>query len=278
MLEMIAHVTSQLRRLGKQRLALIGGGVLAGAFVVALFGTRFWPAPYDLHWRKTSICACSRRRRAIGWGRTTLAATFSAASCTAPASRCGLGWSPIALAASTGTLLGARGWRVSRRGRRHAHHAADGPDVGVPQHPLGHCHRRRHRAGHRQCHSQPSASCWCRQFARLMRSSVLTVREATYVEAARALGASESRLLFYSILPNCTVPLVVQATLSSGTAILDAAGLSFLGLGAPAADPRVGSHAIRGTRVALASALGHGLSRAGHLRGRLGAQPLWRRA
>ena len=70
------------------------------------------------------------------------------------------------------------------------------------------------------------------QFARLVRSSVLTVREATYVEAARALGATESRLLFYSILPNCTAPLIVQTTLGMGTAILDAAGLSFMGLGA----------------------------------------------
>ena len=79
------------------------------------------------------------------------------------------------------------------------------------------------------------------QFARLVRSSVLTVREATYVEAARALGATESRLLFYSILPNCTAPLIVQATLGLGTAILDAAGLSFLGLGAQPPVPEWGA-------------------------------------
>ena len=79
------------------------------------------------------------------------------------------------------------------------------------------------------------------QFARLVRSSVLTVRETTYVEAALALGATEPRLLFFTILPNCTAPLIVQATLGLGTAILDAAGLSFLGLGAQPPVPEWGA-------------------------------------
>ena len=89
------------------------------------------------------------------------------------------------------------------------------------------------------------------QFARLMRSSVLTVREATYVEAARALGATESRLLFYSILPNCTAPLIVQTTLGMGTAILDAAGLSFLGLGAQPPVPEWGAMLSGGRELLL---------------------------
>ena len=89
------------------------------------------------------------------------------------------------------------------------------------------------------------------QFARLVRSSVLTVREATYVEAARALGATESRLLFYSILPNCTAPLIVQTTLGMGTAILDAAGLSFLGLGAQPPVPEWGAMLSGGRELLL---------------------------
>ena len=89
------------------------------------------------------------------------------------------------------------------------------------------------------------------QFARLVRSSVLTVREATYVEAARALGATESRLLFYSILPNCTAPLIVQTTLGMGTAILDAAGLSFLGLGAKPPVPEWGAMLSGGRELLL---------------------------
>ncbi len=89
------------------------------------------------------------------------------------------------------------------------------------------------------------------QFARLVRSSVLTVRETTYVEAARALGATEPRLLFYSILPNCTAPLIVQATLGLGTAILDAAGLSFLGLGAQPPVPEWGAMLSGGRELLL---------------------------
>ena len=89
------------------------------------------------------------------------------------------------------------------------------------------------------------------QFARLVRASVLTVREATYVEAARALGATESRLLFYSILPNCTAPLIVQTTLGMGTAILDAAGLSFLGLGAQPPVPDWGAMLSGGRELLL---------------------------
>ncbi len=89
------------------------------------------------------------------------------------------------------------------------------------------------------------------QFARLVRSSVLTVREATYVEAARALGATEMRLLFCSILPNCTAPLIVQATLGLGTAILDAAGLSFLGLGAQPPVPEWGAMLSGGRELLL---------------------------
>jgi len=79
------------------------------------------------------------------------------------------------------------------------------------------------------------------QFARLVRSSVLTVKELPFVEAEEAIGAGKLRILFFSILPNCVTPIVVQSTLSMGTAILDAAGLSFLGLGAQPPMPEWGA-------------------------------------
>lgn len=69
-------------------------------------------------------------------------------------------------------------------------------------------------------------------YARVIRSTVLTVRETEYVEASRALGASSWRILFGRILPNALPPLIVLATLGIATAILDTAALSFLGLGA----------------------------------------------
>lgn len=69
-------------------------------------------------------------------------------------------------------------------------------------------------------------------YARLVRAQVLSIKEQEYVTAARAVGASRSRILFKAILPNSTAPLIVAATLGVATAILDTAALSFLGLGA----------------------------------------------
>jgi ABC-type dipeptide/oligopeptide/nickel transport system permease subunit len=69
-------------------------------------------------------------------------------------------------------------------------------------------------------------------YARVIRSSVLSVKETEYVEASRALGASSFSILWKRILPNALPPLIVVGTLGIATAILDAAALSFLGLGA----------------------------------------------
>lgn len=69
-------------------------------------------------------------------------------------------------------------------------------------------------------------------YARVIRASVLSVRETAFVEASKALGASPWQILFGRILPNALPPLIVQATLGIGTAILDTAALSFIGLGA----------------------------------------------
>jgi peptide/nickel transport system permease protein len=78
-------------------------------------------------------------------------------------------------------------------------------------------------------------------FARLTRASVLTVKEREFVTAARAQGAGHKRLLGLYILPNCLEPILVQAALSTGTSVLDAAGLSFLGLGAKPPTPEWGT-------------------------------------
>lgn len=70
------------------------------------------------------------------------------------------------------------------------------------------------------------------QYARVVRASVLSVREQDFVEASRALGASSTSILFFRVLPSALPPLIVQATLGIATAILDTAALSFIGLGA----------------------------------------------
>lgn len=79
------------------------------------------------------------------------------------------------------------------------------------------------------------------QFARIVRSAVLSVKETEYIEAAKSIGAKNGRILTQHVLPNCVAPIIVQATLGIGTAILDAAGLSFLGLGAQPPTPEWGA-------------------------------------
>ncbi|MDE2038726.1 MAG: ABC transporter permease [Elusimicrobia bacterium] len=70
-------------------------------------------------------------------------------------------------------------------------------------------------------------------YARLLRGDVLSIKERDFVAAARALGASDARILFRHIIPNCVYPLLVLASLSMGRIVITAAALSYLGLGAP---------------------------------------------
>jgi|SRR5690625_582761 len=79
------------------------------------------------------------------------------------------------------------------------------------------------------------------RFARLIRSSVLSIREVSYIEASRALGAPDGRILLRHVLPNSLAPVIVQATLSMGSTILTAAGLGFLGLGVQPPTPEWGA-------------------------------------
>jgi len=68
-------------------------------------------------------------------------------------------------------------------------------------------------------------------YTRITRAAVLTIREREFVEAARAIGGNDFRIITRHILPNCLAPIIVQATLGLSGAILSAAGLSFIGLG-----------------------------------------------
>lgn len=78
-------------------------------------------------------------------------------------------------------------------------------------------------------------------FVRVVRGAVLSIREMEYVEAARALGISNVKIIFKHILPNVLSPIIVLATLEFGSAILSAAALSFLGLGAQPPNPEWGA-------------------------------------
>ena len=77
-------------------------------------------------------------------------------------------------------------------------------------------------------------------FGRLIRSKVLSIKEDEYITAAKAIGMKDFRILFSHILPNSMAPVIVQGTLAVATAILEAAALGFLGLGAEAPYPEWG--------------------------------------
>jgi len=91
------------------------------------------------------------------------------------------------------------------------------------------------------------------QYARLVRASVLSVKETDYVMAARAVGASPIRIAFLHVLRNCIAPIIVMATLAVGWAIVETAGLSFLGLGAQPPRPEWGAMLSRGRTYMLSA-------------------------
>lgn len=82
---------------------------------------------------------------------------------------------------------------------------------------------------------------WWPGYVRLVQAKVLSVRNETYVDAARSIGASPLRIMFLHILPNCTSPIIVKASMDMGLAILGAASLGFLGLGAQPPYPEWGA-------------------------------------
>lgn len=89
------------------------------------------------------------------------------------------------------------------------------------------------------------------RYARIVRASVMEESEKDYVAAARSIGCGAFRTIFIEIFPNCLGPLIVQATLGFASAILDAAALSFLGLGAQPPTPEWGAMIAMGRSMIL---------------------------
>ena len=89
----------------------------------------------------------------------------------------------------------------------------------------------------RRFRARPASPC-------IVRGAVLTVRDAEYIEAARAIGAKTPTIILSHVLPNCMGPILVQTTLNVGSVILSTAGLSFLGLGVQPPRPE-GRDAVR---------------------------------
>jgi len=82
---------------------------------------------------------------------------------------------------------------------------------------------------------------WWPGYVRLVQGKTLSLREESFVEAAKAIGASKLRVIFSHILPNCTSPIIVKASMDMGMAILFAANLGFIGVGAQPPEPEWGA-------------------------------------
>jgi peptide/nickel transport system permease protein len=82
---------------------------------------------------------------------------------------------------------------------------------------------------------------WWPGYVRLVQGKTLSLREEPFVEAARSIGASRFRIIFKHILPNCTSPIIVKASMDMGMAILFAANLGFIGVGAQPPEPEWGA-------------------------------------
>jgi peptide/nickel transport system permease protein len=87
---------------------------------------------------------------------------------------------------------------------------------------------------------------WWTWYARLVRGQVLSIKEEVYIDAARMVGVSNVRMMLRHILPNCSGPIIVQATLQMGYAVITAAGLGFLGIGAQEPLPEWGLMIAKG--------------------------------
>lgn len=94
---------------------------------------------------------------------------------------------------------------------------------------------------------------WWPQYARLVRGQVLTVKELPFIEAARSIGSTDTRILVRHILPNCLVPSLVKASIDFSYAILISASLSFLGVGAQPPAPELGAMVASGRVYLLTS-------------------------
>lgn len=94
---------------------------------------------------------------------------------------------------------------------------------------------------------------WWPQYSRLVRGQVLSLREYPFIEAARAVGARDSRILAQHILPNCLVPIMVKAGIDFSVAILLTASLSFLGVGAQPPSPELGAMVSNGRGYLLSA-------------------------
>ena len=231
-----------LHRFLQHRAAVISGVLLILAILVALIGGRFWKYSYDEFLIVDELSQPPSLEHPMG---TTSAGRDSFAQVLRGAQKSVQIALTVAFVSTTiGTLIGCL-----RRLLPGLHGL--GPDAvhrPVPHHPAAHLLRLLARkfagSGWLALALCLAALSWT-SIARVVRGVFLSLREKEYVEAARALGASNKRIIFKHLLPNAVGPIIVNATITVAVAILVETSLSFLGLGVQAPDTSLGQPHLR---------------------------------
>lgn len=225
-----------VHRFSRNKLAMVGVFILLILIITAVFAPWISPYPYD----QMNTSRASERPSAEHWfgtdnfGRDILSRSMYGARVSLQ-----VGLLAVALAVAAGGILGAI---AAFYGGSRDNLIMRFLDViyAVPAVLLGIAIAATLGAGLRNLMIAIAVGN-IPSYARVVRASVLTVKENEYIEASRGIGASDARIIFKHILPNAMAPIIVQATLGVAGAILACATLSYLGLGIQPPQPEWGS-------------------------------------
>jgi len=239
------HMQMALHRLKKNRAAILGAVIVVGYILVAAFGP--FLAPYDPYeMRLDQALAAPSLTHPFGFdelGRDIFSRVIYGTRISFLISVLSVGIAMI-IGVTFGTLSGYFGGTIDAVGMRAVDIMMAFPEILLALAIVSAL-----RGGAQVIGTETAISYLIiavglysiPQFIRISRASVMSVKENEYVEAARATGEGTRGLILQYILPNALAPIIVQATLRIGTAILTAAGLSFLGLGVQPPTPEWGS-------------------------------------
>lgn len=216
-----------LRRLSRNRAALVGGGIVLAFVLVALLSR--WLAPYDpLAQRLASRLEPPSAAHWLGTddlGRDLLSRLIAGASVSLQVGLASVGLAVVG-GTAIGLLAGYRGGWVDETLMRLMDVLMAFPSILLAILVVAVLGPSLQNA------MLAIAVVYIPTYARLVRGSAMSAVRQEYVEASRSLGSGHVRVALRHVLPNCLNPLIVQSTLGIASAILDTAGLSFLGLGA----------------------------------------------
>lgn len=224
------------KRLCKNRLALVGMCMIVALILVAIFADVIAPFPYDYQNYDETLQTSSWKHwlGTDNYGRDILSRLIYGSRISLK-----IGFISLSIGAVFGCLLGAMAGYFGGRSDTIIMRCTD-VLMAIPKTVLAIAIATTLGGGVTNA-MIAVAICSVPNFARVVRASTLTVKDQEFVEAAYAIGGSSARIIFKHIFPNVLAPIIVQATLGVGSAIIMASSLSFLGIGIEPPTPEWGS-------------------------------------